>query len=67
MVYRRAPDTQGNIILYDNCGFDGIQDNIQDDVIPNLINVPATRKLLLELVMDSMDVIGTKRRMNLPR
>ena len=46
---------------YDNCGFDGIQDNIQDDVIPNLINVPATRKLLLELVMDSMDVIGTKK------
>ena len=53
-------------MLYDNCGFDGIQDNIQDDVIPNLINVPATRKLLLELVMDSVDVIGTKRRMNLP-
>ena len=47
--------------FYDNCGFDGIQDNIQDDVIPNLINVPATRKLLLELVMDSMDVIGTKK------
>ena len=46
--------------FYDNCGFDGIQDNIQDDVIPNLINVPATRKLLLELVMDSVDVIGTK-------
>ena len=43
--------------FYDNCGFDGIQ----DDVIPNLINVPATRKLLLELVMDSMDVIGTKK------
>lgn len=47
--------------FYDNCGFEGIQDNIQDDVIPNLINVPATRKLLLELVMDSVDVIGTKK------
>ena len=47
--------------FYDNAGFDGIQDNIQDDVIPNLINVPATRKLLLELVMDSVDVIGTKK------
>lgn len=49
------------LCFYDNCGFDGIQDNIQDDVIPNLINVPATRKLLLELVMDSVDVIGTKK------
>lgn len=47
--------------FYDNCRFEGIQDNIQDDVIPNLINVPATRKLLLELVMDSVDVIGTKK------
>ena len=37
------------------------QDNIQDDVIPNLINVTATRKMLLELVMDSVDVIGTKK------
>lgn len=47
--------------FYDNVGFDGIQDNIQDDVIPNLINVPATRKLLLELVADSVDVIGTEK------
>ena len=47
--------------FYDNAGFDGIQDNIQEDVIPNLINVTATRKLLLELVMDSVDVIGTKK------
>lgn len=46
--------------FYDNVGFDGIQDNIQDDVIPNLINVPATRELLLKLVADSVDVIGTK-------
>ena len=28
---------------------------------PNLINVPATRELLLELVADSVDVIGTKK------
>ena len=41
----------------------GIQDNIQEDVIPNLINVTATRELLLELVADSVDVIGTKRLM----
>ena len=47
--------------FYDNAGFDGIQNNIQDDVIPNLINVPATRVLLLELVADSVDVIGTKK------
>lgn len=47
--------------FYDNAGFDGIQDNIQDDVIPNLINVPATRELLLELVADSVDVIGTEK------
>ena len=47
--------------FYDNCGFDGIQDNIQDDVIPNLINVTATRKMLLELVADSVDVIGTEK------
>ena len=47
--------------FYDNAGFDGIQNNIQGDVIPNLINVPATRELLLELVADSVDVIGTKK------
>ena len=47
--------------FYDNAGFDGIQNNIQDDVIPNLINVPATRELLLELVADIVDVIGTKK------
>lgn len=47
--------------FYDNAGFDSIQNNIQDDVIPNLINVPATRELLLELVADSVDVIGTKK------
>lgn len=47
--------------FYDNVGFDGIQDNIHDDIIPNLINVPATRELLLELVADSMDVIGTEK------
>ena len=47
--------------FYDNAGFDGIQDNVQDDVIPNLINVPATRELLLELVTDSMEVIGTEK------
>lgn len=47
--------------FYDNAGFDGIQNNIQDDVIPNLINMPATRELLLELVADSVDVIGTKK------
>ena len=47
--------------FYDNAGFDGIQDNVQDDVIPNLINVPATRELLLELVADSVDVIGTEK------
>lgn len=47
--------------FYDNAGFDGIHDNIQDDVIPNLINVSATRELLLELVTDSIDVIGTEK------
>ena len=47
--------------FYDNAGFDGIQDNIQDDVIPNLINIPSTRELLLELVADSVDVIGTEK------
>jgi tetratricopeptide (TPR) repeat protein len=46
--------------FYDNAGFDGIRNNIQDDVIPNLINVPATREHLLELVTDSVDVIGTE-------
>lgn len=47
--------------FYDNSGFDGIQDNVQDDVIPNLINVTATRELLLELVTDSIDVIGAEK------
>ena len=47
--------------FYDNAGFDGIQNNIQDDIISNLINVPATRELLLELVADSADVIGTEK------
>ena len=47
--------------FYDNAGFDGIQNNIQDDVIPNLINIPATRELLLDLVADSVDVIGTEK------
>ena len=47
--------------FYDNAGFDGIQNNIQDDIIPNLINVPATRELLLELVTDSVDVIGIEK------
>ena len=47
--------------FYDNAGFDSIQDNIQDDVIPNLINIPSTRELLLELVTDSVDVIGTEK------
>lgn len=47
--------------FYDNCGFDGIQNNIHEDVIPNLINVTATRKLLLKLVADSVDVIGTEK------
>lgn len=47
--------------FYDNAGFNGIQDNIQDDVIPNLINIPATRELLLELVTYSVDVIGTEK------
>ena len=44
-----------------NLQFDGIQYNFQDDVIPNLINVPATRELLLELVTDSVDVSGTEK------
>lgn len=47
--------------FYDNARFDGVRENIQDDVLPNLINVPATRKLLLELVTDSVDVIGTEK------
>ena len=51
--------------FYDNAGFDGIQNNIQDDIIPNLINVPATRELLLELVTDSVDVISIEKTMNL--
>ncbi len=55
------PSRKELLSFYDNCGFDGIQDNIQDDVIPNLINVTATRKLLLELVADSVDVIGTEK------
>lgn len=46
--------------FYDNSGFDGITDNIQDDVIPNLINLSATREQLLELATDSIDVIGTE-------
>lgn len=36
--------------FYDNAGFDGILDNIQNDVIPNLINVTATREQLLGLI-----------------
>lgn len=55
------PISKEILSFYDNAGFDGIQNNIQDDVIPNLINVPATRELLLELVADSVDVIGTKK------
>jgi hypothetical protein len=47
--------------FYDNAGFYGIRDNIQNDVIPNLINVSATRELLLELVTDSVDIIGTEK------
>jgi len=47
--------------FYDNTGFDSILNNVQDDVIPNLINVSATRELLLELVTDSIDVIGIKK------
>lgn len=35
--------------------------NIRGDVIPNLINVSAPRERLLELVTDSIDVIGTKK------
>lgn len=66
MVYRRTPIPKEILSFYDNARFDGIQDNIQENVIPNLINVTATRKLLLELVMDSVDVIGTKKLMNLP-
>ena len=47
--------------FYDNAGFDGILDNIQNDVIPNLINVTATREQLLGLVTDSTDVIGIEK------
>lgn len=44
---------------YDNEGFECIADNVHNDVLPNLINVSATREQLLELVNDSVDVIGT--------
>lgn len=47
--------------FYDNAGFDVISNNIQNDVIPNLINVSAAREQLLELVTDSVDVIGTEK------
>ena len=47
--------------FYDNAGFDGILDNIQNDVIPNLINVTATREQLRGLVTDSTDVIGIEK------
>lgn len=47
--------------FYDNAGFDGIRENIHDDVIPNLINVSAAREQLLELVTDSVDIIGTEK------
>ena len=47
--------------FYDNAGFDGILDNIQNDVIPNLINLTATKELLLELVTDSVNVIGKEK------
>lgn len=47
--------------FYDNNGFNDIMNNVREDVIPNLINVPATRELLLELVTDSIDVIGTEK------
>ena len=47
--------------FYDNAGFDGIMDNVKDDVIPNLINVTATREQLLGLVTDSTDVIGIEK------
>lgn len=55
------PITKEILSFYDNAGFDGIQNNILDDVIPNLINTSATRELLLELVADSVDVIGTEK------
>lgn len=58
---RERPIPKEILSFYDNAGFDSIQDTIQDDVIPNLINVPATMKLLLELVTDSVDVIGTEK------
>lgn len=47
--------------FYDKEGFDAIRDNIQNDVIPNLINVTATKEHLLGLVTDSADVIGTEK------
>lgn len=55
------PITKEILSFYDNAGFDGIQNNILNDVIPNLINTSATRELLLELVADSVDVIGTEK------
>lgn len=58
---RERPILKEILSFYDNAGFDGIQDNVQDDVIPNLINVPATRESLLELVTDSVEVIGTEK------
>lgn len=57
----KRPIPKEILSFYNNAGFDGICDNIQDDVLPNLINVPATRELLLELVTDSVDVIGTEK------
>ncbi len=47
--------------FYDNAEFDGIRDNIQNDVIPNLINLTATKEQLLELVTDSVNVIGKEK------
>ena len=47
--------------FYDSAGFDGIRDNIQNDVIPNLINLTATKEQLLELVTDSVNVIGKEK------
>ena len=44
---------------YDNEVFECMADNVHNDVLPNLINVSATREQLLELVNDSVDVIGT--------
>ncbi len=47
--------------FYDDNDFAGIQDNIENDVIPNLINTSATRTQLLELITDSIDVIGADK------